>query len=627
MKLLLKYILLCVPAFFLFVSCSTLIKRKVVKSNIGHVILNQWEYYTGRDTSIDDIIKSSAWRSLSSFSENVKNKSGKNIYIRTVLPGWNGASPCVYLGQSDHCIQVYLNRDLIYQLGGTSSYKRTKLIGWDQNLIPLPFFKKGDILTINAWTDGYSIGLAGEALLGSYDEIVKKAFTQDYDVILLAIVFFVTGLISLIIYFNSPKTKLLLGISFFLIPVAVLFFVNSLFIQIMISAPDLFYQLDYLSLIGCTAGGFFLIEQISAEKYKKIIRRLWQIHLVILASAIIIINFTEITSTQLFSYFFIILTINIVISVVVMVLSAKNGNIESKLFIIGITGFFLFAVWEILLFYFDGLYNGFGYHFRVIYLGLLWFVIVLIKIAIDRYKEADRQKEILQLKELDVVKRENEARELFGIRLIESQENERNRIALELHDSLGQKLLLIKNQLMTRLRIENDADASLALTRIKDVTGEAIQEVRNISQNLRPQHLDQLGLTTAIETLIEKVEESSGIKFNIGIDNIDNLIPHENEINIYRILQESINNIIKHSKATEAYIYIAKSEEKIKLEIKDNGIGSGKEGHSQLKGMGIRGMYERARMIGAKIDFNFSDQAGSTVSLEYYLNRMSINNN
>jgi signal transduction histidine kinase len=244
------------------------------------------------------------------------------------------------------------------------------------------------------------------------------------------------------------------------------------------------------------------------------------------------------------------------------------------------------------------------------------FVGTIFWYAIHNYLVTIKEKEKSKQIEFEAEKRENETRYLFAKRLIDTQENERNRIALELHDSVGQKLLIAKNLLLSSVRKSHNDTEKKYLQGINDLTGEAINEIRNIIYNLRPQHLDHLGLSTAIETLVENISESSGIKFVINIDKIDNLFPKSDEINFFRIVQESLNNIVKHSNAKDALIDIKKRDDVITLIVKDNGKSS-KKNDNTLNGMGLVGIRERSKMIDAELNLDINGKDGTTVILKY----------
>ncbi|MGH9762881.1 MAG: ATP-binding protein, partial [Blastocatellia bacterium] len=204
---------------------------------------------------------------------------------------------------------------------------------------------------------------------------------------------------------------------------------------------------------------------------------------------------------------------------------------------------------------------------------------------------------------ISALKKAQAAQQEFSRQLIDSQESERKRIAAELHDSLGQNLLVIKNWAVLGLGTLKDKDpAQIELSEISSAASQAINEVREISYNLRPHLLDEVGLTEALKAMTKRIAAASGIKFSIDIDPIDRVFSKDAEINVYRIVQEALNNIVRHSKAAEATVAIRQDQGEIVVEIIDNGVGfaSGPELDGR-KGFGLVGMSERARMLGGKL--------------------------
>ncbi|MBK8552135.1 MAG: hypothetical protein IPL53_14160 [Ignavibacteria bacterium] len=177
-------------------------------------------------------------------------------------------------------------------------------------------------------------------------------------------------------------------------------------------------------------------------------------------------------------------------------------------------------------------------------------------------------------KRVSKLKKEKTAQEEFSRRLIESQEEERKRIASALHDTIAHDILLTKSKALLALRNPDDIEnLKNALTEISDMSSETINDVRGISYNLHPHQLERLGFSEAIESIIKDVSRASDIEFSVKVDNVDDVISKEAEINLYRVIQEGINNIIKHSKATEAELKVIRLENQIIVSISDNGIG------------------------------------------------------
>src|SRR5215467_5752320 len=163
------------------------------------------------------------------------------------------------------------------------------------------------------------------------------------------------------------------------------------------------------------------------------------------------------------------------------------------------------------------------------------------------------------------------AQEAFSRRLIESQEAERKRIAAELHDSLSQNLVIIKNRAMISLQQREDSEEMLEqVAEIAEAADHALLEVREIAHNLRPYQIDRLGLTKAIEAVVRKAS-TGALRFTAQLDRIDSLLPPESEINLYRIIQESVNNIVKHSQATKASLTIRRRDQIIEVIVQEIG--------------------------------------------------------
>jgi len=206
----------------------------------------------------------------------------------------------------------------------------------------------------------------------------------------------------------------------------------------------------------------------------------------------------------------------------------------------------------------------------------------------------------------------------FTKKIIHSQEQEWKQIAAELHDSVGQYLTFVNNQV---LQIANSMNGEGKKEELLDVSKNivvTVDEIRRIMTKLYPHQLERLGFTKAVESLIARVKSSSGIDIFYEIENIDNLIPSEYRINLYRIIQESINNILKHSNASRINIILKTDSASINLEIEDNGKGfeqnKGSEGYPG-GGYGIEFMKERVRIIGGKIKIDSMIGRGTKVTI------------
>ncbi len=179
------------------------------------------------------------------------------------------------------------------------------------------------------------------------------------------------------------------------------------------------------------------------------------------------------------------------------------------------------------------------------------------------------------------------------------QEVERRRIAGELHDGLGQELAIIRNRATVALRhADNTNLVAEQLKEISETAVSAINEVREIAHNLRPYELDRFGLIQAIESMIERVSNSFSLRLLSSLDDINGLLSTDSETVIYRIVQEGLNNVIKHAGATEVRVTLKHLGNEVAVTVEDNGKGIETIDSMKRSGFGLAGIQERARMLG-----------------------------
>lgn len=216
-----------------------------------------------------------------------------------------------------------------------------------------------------------------------------------------------------------------------------------------------------------------------------------------------------------------------------------------------------------------------------------------------------REKEIIQEKVY-------EQAITYSHELINTQETERKRIASELHDSVGQKLIVIKNKVF--LFAKNNPQGKEKIESIAGSVADVIQEIRTISYGLRPYQMDLLGLTQSIKSLAEETFDAAGIEYTIASANIDSLFVPSMQINIYRIVQECFNNIVKHSRASHCVISIEADNCHVNISISDNGIGFDNE--ERVEGFGLRGINERIQILNGKVSTDNNVPSGTRITFK-----------
>lgn len=211
------------------------------------------------------------------------------------------------------------------------------------------------------------------------------------------------------------------------------------------------------------------------------------------------------------------------------------------------------------------------------------------------------------LKQKSESDRKKELQEVYSQKLILAQENERKRIANELHDSLGQNLLMIKNQL-----VSNDSED------LKSLTNNTINEMRSIAMNLHPYQLQEFGLTKAVQMNLKKFEQNNvGIFVSYELDDIDDIFNEAEQLNIYRIIQECITNIVKHAKASAARFVFEKKENAIQITINDNGKGYNfQKSLLNKSSLGLKTIQERINLLKGVITVFSEKNKGSKIEIE-----------
>ncbi|WP_022660604.1 PAS domain S-box protein [Paucidesulfovibrio longus] len=223
-------------------------------------------------------------------------------------------------------------------------------------------------------------------------------------------------------------------------------------------------------------------------------------------------------------------------------------------------------------------------------------------------------------------KRAEEYRKILSRELIRIQEFERRRVALDLHDNVAQDLSALKIAFETLF----DDEGSLAprtqerATRCADILGKSIASVRNMAHDLRPSGLDQIGLVQTLADYCRSYGATTGLRVDFSSAGMDNVrLEGDAGIHVFRILQEALNNVRKHSRADEVKVRLVASHPNVILRVEDNGEGFDPalrttEALSE-KRMGLLGMRERADMLGGRFDLQSLPGKGTRLLVEFPL--------
>jgi len=238
-----------------------------------------------------------------------------------------------------------------------------------------------------------------------------------------------------------------------------------------------------------------------------------------------------------------------------------------------------------------------------------------INVFLELYWQKQRLRENtkkLLLSEAELLKAKKQLEEINQY-LIKAIEEERTSISFQVHDELGQSMTALKIDLnWVRQNLDQKENAEQKLDKMIGMTNEVIRKVQRISSELHPGMLDDLGLVAAIEWYCGEFEERTGITCNISLEDIES---EDSTINLalFRVLQEALTNVIRHSKATASEIQLLSSENEVILKIADNGEGIPEEKLTSGKSFGIIAMRQRVQQCNGTIDFANSAKRGTTI--------------
>ena len=207
-----------------------------------------------------------------------------------------------------------------------------------------------------------------------------------------------------------------------------------------------------------------------------------------------------------------------------------------------------------------------------------------------------------------------ELRELSD-RLMEAREDERRRIARELHDELGQQLSALKMSL-SRIAQAGDLSAvSLQAQAAQQMIDGIVSATRRIAADLRPLMLDDLGLNSAIEWLAREVEKRGRLRIHLQVDPCGELVGEPHATGLYRMVQEALTNVERHAQATEVTVELRRTRHEISLCVRDDGIGFALGATRKSGSHGLLGLRERARMLGGILEIDNLPGGGGSVSV------------
>jgi signal transduction histidine kinase len=220
------------------------------------------------------------------------------------------------------------------------------------------------------------------------------------------------------------------------------------------------------------------------------------------------------------------------------------------------------------------------------------------------------------------IRQQREDLRMLAGRLMTAQDEERRRIARDLHDDLSQKLAYLAMDIGKLASKPSSQEMLDSLRVLQRRAGDAAGSVRHISHQLHPSILDDIGLEAALEQYCEEFEERSGIRTHFLSRDIPDSLPREVASSMYHIFQESLRNVSKHSKAAEVFVTLEFVDCVLRLNVRDEGVGLPESRLKAGTGIGIMGMKERANLVNGTVSIESQVGEGTEVTVAVPLTSM-----
>ncbi len=395
-------------------------------------------------------------------------------------------------------------------------------------------------------------------------------------------------------------------------------------------------SLPILMSLTIISGLSFLLAFVERSKFKH-----WQIVLIKVYQAfailIIIGSFFEgdIYYASIWLLYRMIPPFYIGLIVLALYFFAKN-YLPARFFVVGIIGSFI-SIFAIMFYSLMREHNNVFTNEYVLFGEVLKSTMLTLAL-LDRFRYYKEEKDKIQLQMIEQLEELNKYRENINKDLSEKvsektrelnqkqyevkralllgEEQERKRIATELHDGMGSMLSTLKlNAESIELDEKHLSEKELvAYKNIIDLIDKACIELRNISHNMLPTGMEQFGLIQSLQSIIKKINNSSKTNFNLDTYNLNERFNRELELSLYRITLELINNIIKHSGAKNATIQLIKNDDSITLMVVDDGVGF--DSNKIKEGMGLHNIKSRVDVFNGKLTIDTQPERGSTFIIE-----------
>ena len=571
------------------VSCSYSVRD-------NNYMLKDWKVSFGDSTE---------WVSTEKKSFDLNEINSKTIFLKATIPETEISDPVLFIGNSYQSMEVFLDDSLIYSFGSTE--KNDLRISRYWHIIDLPENCALSQLLFKITSPVHLIGLSDHIFIDSYADIYRKMTMNDLPKIFIGLFLIFFGIAAVVLTIYLKQFKNYAGLNSFITLFGLWLLFNPQTTQLYVNNPCILYYTDLPLLIMSAASFIFFFAGFFIRPVKNILIILSYIHFA--AGAVLTISDLAglITIKQFGSSYLIFLLSSNIFIVIMIFLRTIEKKSEARIIMTGAVVFLILASVEIVSF-FNGInMSAFGLDLSFVHIGAMLLVIFWIILYFLRYVRMNR----IYMK----------SQEDFSRSLLDFQNEERKRIASELHDAAGHDFLVIKTLSQMGCNEPGKVNIPDILKNISETSENAVNNLRNICRALYPPLIENLGLRKSLISLVEKSFANTEIQSEIDIEYIDSYFKRSDHIHIYRIVQELITNILKHSGADHVALSIRDNSGYMILTLTDNGKGIPESVMYSVttysKGMGLKGISERAGILGGKMSLENIRPSGLKTEIKF----------
>lgn len=524
------------------------------------------------------------------------------LYLKTRFPDTTINNPALYIDEALIYFEVYYKSSLLFSSGRLDKANQIFQKSWYLINLPADFSKQEIIFKIRS--DESMIGLSGSVFVDSAENVIQNILKQDLIKFFCGIflILFAFTAFFLALYSRQYAYTAFCG---FILLIGVWIIANQHLSQIYFNHPAILYYLDVPSLIMAISCFFIFLQQIVIDKYRVIAAVLWNIFLLVGIFSIILDFSTPLKISDNMLFYDLLLFSAAIATIYIIFKKPFPDKSKSKLFVTGIICCAGLGVIETLVHLLKLNPTIFGLNFSFASIGTVLLVLFWGIMLLLRYMGAYKNYII--------------AHDLFSKRVLDSQNEERKRIAADLHDAIGHDFLVIKT--LSETGKSSPDNAITMLREISTVSEQGVNNVRSICRALYPPVLENIGLTQALKSLIKRSFHESKIELESDIEELDSYFAKDDYIHIYRIVQEIINNIIKHSAADQVAIGFFRQNEQIVLQATDNGKGIEQSIISNISlnynSFGLSGILERVKILKGIAQITNADPSGLRIKIVF----------